>query len=148
MELADVTMLATRILRWRLVFLGNLYTPVNIIYKKMSKSKEYEENHGDSMRRWGWGGGQAFPNLWRQETKLGNEARNNATILYQASISSTIVQQCTYVQCIASRTQALCCPIKVDMKHAPTTVGTEHMVMPRFEAGVGKPNATRRRCSN
>ena len=45
------------------------------------------------------------------------------------------------VQYIATRTQTLCCPIKLDMKHATATVGTEHMVMPRFEAGVGKPNA-------
>jgi hypothetical protein len=47
---------------------------------------------------------------------------------------------------IASRTQALCCPIKVDTKHPPTSVGTEHLVMPRSEAGVGKPNAKVHQC--
>jgi len=40
-----------------------LYTPVNTIYKKMSKSKEYEEDRRESMRGDEVRRDNAFPNL-------------------------------------------------------------------------------------
>jgi hypothetical protein len=63
MELADFTILATIILKWLLYFGGNLYTPVNTIYKKMSKIKKYEGDHRESIRDYEVRRGKASPNL-------------------------------------------------------------------------------------